>query len=271
MNDEYFHDFVTRFQRFKDTNDSSIFDRREHQLIQLLQKETPYVPIKENDMHEYYNKIGKMKIDVNKHKSIFNNEFLTSKYMKSFASKFYANKIAEASHMLTDSVIYQMTESVTRNRIMLYNIKDETFLEFLRLIRTKSDIPNSLLHSISIGNQPKISLFIDIVNDVVTSAFTTDSNDNYYDVLLKPQLATLINNFKENVNYFVPLGAKHRMTIFEWAAQLATSSGKKRSPFVLPDFKKNTNLTQSQCNSLLSESAQYNEILRRKIEQDYDE
>ncbi|ABC74921.1 occlusion derived virus envelope glycoprotein 41 [Neodiprion abietis nucleopolyhedrovirus] len=221
-------------------------------------------------MREYYEKLNKTELPMHKHKSIFNNEFLVSKPLKSFASKFYANKISEAADVLSESVLYQTADSVTRNRVFLPSVKDDVFWEYLRLLYTKSDIPESLLDSVSRGNQPKITLFKNLVNNIVSSSFRTTANENYYDVVLSPELSTLINSFKENANYSIPLSAKQSVSIFEYAAYMATVSGRKKSPFVLPEFRSNTNVNKSECSILLEEQAQYNELLRRIIEQERD-
>jgi hypothetical protein len=158
--------------------------------------------------------------------SIFNYKFTSSREFLNFANSMRLD-IGYATQFLTNSMYYQMKDSVVNKRLYVPNIRERELTNFVKMVLSNSLIPNEIVNKITSGAYPSINDLKDLINGIITDIFMNGSNDKMYSFLLKPELRKLVSSAKQNIASLTT--ASQTQSIFQFLANEATKRGKSQS------------------------------------------
>nr|WPN08719.1 gp41 [Cnaphalocrocis medinalis granulovirus] len=161
----------------------------------------------DEELVEYYGNLEKQYSGVSSSsnkttKDIFDQSFITSPIMKTYASKFYKRHLNLAASHLSEVFKYQMATAITQNKpLPLFNI--DTTHDYLKTLYHKADMPPNVQQAMVNKSNERLSVCTDVINNVVDDLLYGTHNGYYINTTLYPNVRTAVHRFRHNITHLL--------------------------------------------------------------------
>nr|AUF82003.1 gp41 [Cryptophlebia leucotreta granulovirus] len=186
----------------------------------------------DTELIEYYANLekkygGNLKINESAH-GIFDKSFIISPIMKSYADHFYKRRLNLAASHLSDVFKYQMANAVTQNK-PLPMLNNDITNEYMQTLYHKADIAPNVKQVINEGNNDKLKMCSEILNNLVEDILYGTHNGYYINNCLNSKLKTAVHRFRNNITFLVNSPLSLSTNIFNLIENTAIQSGQSKN------------------------------------------